>query len=355
MPRPRPPHLHRERTRWGRIVWYVRIGKGPRIRIRADFGTLEFEAEYQAALAAQPRPFKSVKAGSLAWLIERYREAPAWTLLSTATRRQRENILRRVIATAGNVAYGRITDSEIAKGRDRRAATPFQARHFLDTMRGLFGWAKEAGFIKSNPALSISYPQLKSGAGFPVWMEDDVAAYQARWPLGTRQRVWLAVLLYTGLRRGDAVRIGRQHVRNGVASLRTEKTDTEINIPLLPQLLEAIEAGPTGDLAFISGANGKPMTKESFGNAFRDACRAAGVNKSAHGLRKIGATRAANNGATVAQLNALFGWSGSKMASHYTQTADRARLSREVIGKLVNETSTPIPAPDGKVRALSAR
>jgi hypothetical protein len=44
------------------------------------------------------------------------------------------------------------------------------------------------------------------------------------------------------------------------------------------------------------------MTKESFGNAFSEACRAAGIQKSAHGLRKIGATRAANNGATVAPV-----------------------------------------------------
>ena len=94
------------------------------------------------------------------------------------------------------------------------------------------------------------------------------------------------------------------------------------------------------------------MTKESFGNAFADACRAAGVNKSAHGLRKIGATRAANNGATVA-LNAIFGWSGGKMAALYTQAADRERLAREAIGKLVvaNESATSIPAPDHKVRA----
>ena len=31
MPRPRPPHLHQETNRHGKIVWYVRIGKGPRI------------------------------------------------------------------------------------------------------------------------------------------------------------------------------------------------------------------------------------------------------------------------------------------------------------------------------------
>ena len=91
-------------------------------------------------------------------------------------------------------------------------------------MRGLFAWAQEAQFVKSNPAAEIKYPTLKSGEGFPVWTEEDVAAYEARWPLGTRQRVWVAVLLYTGLRRGDAVRLGRQHVRDGIATIRTQKT-----------------------------------------------------------------------------------------------------------------------------------
>src|SRR5262249_26774379 len=139
------------------------------------------------------------------------------------------------------------------------------------------------------------------------------------------------------------------------------KTSTEVHIPLLPPLAEALQAGPTSELAFVCGINGKPMTKESFGNAFRDACREAGVSKSAHGLRKIGATRAADNGATVAQLNAIFGWSGSKMASLYTENADRKRLAREAIGKLMvetateNETATSIPSPSHKVRAAKRK
>jgi hypothetical protein len=69
-------------------------------------------------------------------------------------------------------------------------------------------------------------------------------------------------------------------------------------------------------------------------------------------LRKIAATRIANNGGTVAMLNALFGWSGSKMASLYTETADRKRLARDAIGKLLNDTGTNFPAPkvDGEKR-----
>jgi integrase len=330
-------------TRHGKTKWYVRVGKGARFRIKADFGTPEFDAAYQAALTGEAAPAKRSKAyaGSLTWLIERYREVDAWKSFSLATKRQRENILKQVIATAGNRPYTAINQAAIVAGRDRRVATPFQARHFLDTMRGLFEWATEAGHVKVNPAASVKYPTLKYGEGFPVWSEDDVAAFEKRWPLGTRERVWISVLLYTGLRRGDAVRIGKQHVRNNVAVLKTQKSGEkiEVHLPLLPPLLDALQAGPTAELAFICGANGKPMTKESFGNAFSDACRKAGIQKSAHGLRKVGATRAANNGATVAQLNAIFGWTGSKMASLYTESADRARLARENMVKLLSSGS----------------
>jgi integrase len=80
------------------------------------------------------------------------------------------------------------------------------------------------------------------------------------------------------------------------------------------------------------------------------ACRAAGINKSAHGIRKAAATRAANNGATVATLEAIFGWEGGQMAALYTRAADRRRLAAEHMEKL-SKTGTSIPAPGGKVRA----
>ncbi len=339
MPRKRPPHLQREVNRHGRAVWYVRVGKGPRVRIRAEWGTLDFDAEYHAAVAGAPVTARRAggSAGTLSWLIDRYRETPAWSGLSLATRRQRENIMRQVVDKAGEQPFAKITAATIATGRDRRGKTPFQAKHFLDTMRGLFAWALDADLVKINPAAAVKYPTLKPGSGFPAWTNDDVAAFESRWPLGTRQRVWLAVLLYTGLRRGDACRLGRQHYRDGVAFLETEKTGTTVALPMLAQLREAMDAGPVGDLAFIVGADGQPFSsKEVFGNEFKKACRAAGVNKSAHGLRKLGATIAAMNGATASELNAIFGWSGTRMAAHYTQSADRARLASGAMAKLID-------------------
>src|ERR1700731_1108515 len=104
MPRPRPPHLHRETTRHGKAVWYVRVGKGPRVRLLAEFGSEEFAAEYQAAIARKPKPSKGdPSAGSLAWFVSRYRETGAWSRLSLATRRQRENIFVHVLKTAASV------------------------------------------------------------------------------------------------------------------------------------------------------------------------------------------------------------------------------------------------------------
>jgi len=70
--------------------------------------------------------------------------------------------------------------------------------------------------------------------------------------------------------RGDAVRLGRQHVRQGVATLATEKTGTVVPLPILPVLQQTLGAGPCGDLTFIVGAKRRPLTKESFGNEFRE-------------------------------------------------------------------------------------
>jgi integrase len=361
MPRPRPPYLNREVTRHGRVVWFVRVYPGPRVRIRAPFGTLEFESEYQSALAGEPRQTakRAAAPSTLAWLIARYRETTAWIDLSPATRRNRENHFRKVIETAGHEPIRAITQKVITAGRDRRAATPAQARNFLDAMRGLFKWAHITGHVSSDPTAGVKNPKRKKGPGFPVWTEADAAAYDRRWPIGTKERVWRDVLFFTGVRRGDAVMLGRQHVRDGWITLRTEKSQGEmiVSIPVLPILQRTLDAGPTGDLSFICGKNGRPFTKESFGNAFKDACRAADVNKSAHGCRKIAATRAAENGATVAQLNAIFGWKGTAMASLYTEAVERKRLAAEAMPKVqaANETATIPPAPNRKVRGRALK
>jgi integrase len=332
MPRPRPPHLHREETRHGAVIWYVRRGHGPRIRVKADYGSEAFWSEYRAALEGAPKPSKAVKANTLAWGLDRYRASSSWAALSNATRRQSENIFRGVINTAGDVALRDITVETIKAGRERRAAAPHAANNFLKSMRRFFKWAADpegGSLVGVNPTIGVKLLKGKNKDGFHTWTNEEIERFETRWPIGTRERLALHLLLYTGLSRGDVVRLGRQHVNNGVITFRMEKGrgDGVVYPPVLPILAATIAASKTGDLTYLVTERGTPFVKESFGNWFREACRAAGCPGSAHGLRKAGATRAAENGATVNQLMALFGWKTEKMALLYTRKADRKRLA----------------------------
>jgi len=335
MPRPRPPHLHREETRHGAVVWYVRKGHGPRIRIKAEYGSDKFWREYRVGLEGAPKPSKAAKAHTLAWALDRYRNSSAWAALANATRRQRENVFRNVIATAGTVPLKAITADTIRAGRERRAAKPHAANNFLKAMRGFFAWASEGNLVAADPTKGI---KLLAGAndadGFRVWSQEELDCFETRWPIGTRERLAFDLLLYTGLRRGDAVRVGRQHERDGVITIRTEKRRKGkpgelVSIPILPPLAASIAATKTGDLTYLVTDAGQPWVKESFGNWFGDTCHKAGCPGSAHGLRKAGATRAAERGASERQLMAIFGWSTGKMAQHYTRAADRKRLAHD--------------------------
>jgi integrase len=228
-------------------------------------------------------------------------------------------------------------------------------------MRGMFLWALDQPerLVGVDPTQGVTFKRSKNDkkGGFPVWFEHEILKYEARWPRGTRERVLFDIYQFTGLRRGDAAVVGKQHVRNGVISLHTEKTGTLVTIPILPELQQTLGAGPLGDICWFASLKGAGMTKESVGNFFADACKAAGIyGKSGHGVRKAAATEAADNEATHAQLNSIFGWKGDQMASLYTEAADRKRLAAGAITKLSRtKKGTSKPPPDVQVGVLSQK
>ena len=142
-------------------------------------------------------------------------------------------------------------------------------------------------------------------------------------------------------RRGDVVRLGRQHVRGGVLSLKQSKTGAQVDIPVLEELEAAIDAMPKSEhLTFLVTEFGKPFTAAGFGNWFREQCDEAGLPKtlSAHGLRKAGATRLAEHGCTDHEIMAWGGWSSLKEVQRYTKAANRKRLAMQAARKLKGRT-----------------
>ncbi len=195
----------------------------------------------------------------------------------------------KICDSIGNIPYQAIEKKHIIAGVERRKETPAMARNFLKALNGLFNWAIDQGLLENNPTLGVKKPPLKNKSGFPVWTEEDVEKYYHKWHHGTHERVWIDVLLYTGLRRGDAVRIGWKDVKDNIIHLKTEKSkfQTDVFLPILPELAKTLETGPIGVETFICSKTNQKLSKESFGDTFRDACNAAGIKKIGAWIKKI--------------------------------------------------------------------
>jgi integrase len=232
----------------------------------------------------------------------------------------------------------RLSRRALAVLRDRKADLPGAATGRVKALRPLFRWAVTEDILAADPARDLGRARAAGKAAVP-WTPADVSAFEARHPVGTKARLALAILLYTGMRRSDAVQFGRQHVKDGWISKPQHKGRVRhpqrLELPLLPALAEVIAATPTGDLAFLATDYGRPFSIAGVGNWFRARCNEAGLpHLSAHGMRKAGAALLADRGATAHQLMAIYGWRSLAEAELYTRAADRKRLAREGLALL---------------------
>src|SRR5262249_52964011 len=145
---------------------------------------------------------------------------------------------------------------------------------FLKRLHLLMQFAVAEGMRRDDPTFGIKRIKTRS-EGFIPWEPSHIEAFRNCHALGTRARLALELLLGTGQRRGDVVRMGRQHVRDGILSIRQEKTGVLVEIPLMPELVASIDAMPTNNMTFIVTEAGKCMTSGGFGKWFKAMCREA--------------------------------------------------------------------------------
>jgi integrase len=143
------------------------------------------------------------------------------------------------------------------------------------------------------------------------------------------------LLLYTGQRRGDVIRIGRQHIRDGVLQVRQQKTGHDLAIPIHETLAAIIAEAPADHLTLLTTQAGKPFSAGGFSNWFRDCCDEAGLpgHCSAHGLRKATARRLAEAGCTTHEIAAITGHATLSEVQRYTKAANQIRLARAAMDK----------------------
>src|SRR5262245_20693890 len=372
MPRRLPPGCIEDRDRRGTIRIYYRAKERPKVRLRGTPWAPEFMAEYEVAKGeATPTKAKGIASGTWRWLCTRYfAECAEYKRLDARTQHVRRQILESTfdepIAPVSSKYFrdfplSRMTADAVEVLRDRKIDTPESANARVKAMRQVFKFGVKKKLAPSNPARDVEY--FKSGStGFHTWTSEEVQQFEERHAIGSKARLALALLLFTGQRRSDVIRFGKQHVKAGKLAFTQHKgrnrKPKRLTLPILPSLQRVIDGTACGDLTFLVNDWGRPFSDAGFGNKFRDRCVEAGVPGRAHGLRKAGATIAANNGATSRQLMAIFGWDTLKEAERYTRNADQLRLAEIAMSLLErpeqNSTqSCPTEGPGGTFSAKS--
>jgi integrase len=205
-------------------------------------------------------------------------------------------------------------------------------------LRLLMQFAVEAELRADNPAAGLK--AYRTGTRHS-WTDQELQRFEKRWPLGTRERLSFALLLYTGQRAGDIVRMRRSDISEGTIKVVQGKTGTELSIPLHPALIAAIKAMPAKGMTLIGDANGRPIQRATLTHLMKKAALSAGLPPRCvpHGLRKAMMRRLAEHGSSAKEIASISGHRTLKEIERYTAAADQVRLSKAAIAKLKGDKS----------------
>lgn len=368
MIKPLLPNVQAFRDRHGKARYYYRRRGHKRIPLPGSPGEPAFMAAYELAHAMLLNPSVDAERGpapgTFEALVGEYKRSASFLGLKASTRSARGREIDRWCAEHGKkrvahlerrhirnqmaaryyglelAAYERLVAKRITPEFDPENSTggPEAANNLLRVVRILCAFAinDDPPWRNDNPAVGIKRFKMR-GDGFVAWSEADIEKFLLHWPAGSRQRLALLLLLYTGQRRSDVIRMGRQHTEGDTIRVKQSKTSAQLVIPMHPDLRVVIDKLPKDGMAFLSTQYGKPFKDgASFGNQFREWCDAAGLaGRSAHGLRKSAAVRLVEAGCTTKQIQSITGHASLREIERYTKAAEQEKLAREAIARLI--------------------
>ncbi|MCB2051702.1 MAG: tyrosine-type recombinase/integrase [Novosphingobium sp.] len=303
--------------------------------------------------------------GSIGDLLRRYLTVPERLGPSEVTQTKVRRILEHFVdgredRPVKGARFDHI-DAIIAKARiksldekGRIVGGPEAARKLRKELRRLFSFARKLSWINNNPVDDSQEVKVSPGersAGFYTWTEADIATFRAHWPLGTKQRLAMELMLWTDQRKVDSIHLGPQHVHGGKFVVRQTKTGKLLRLHIASQLVAAIDAMPAhNDLYFLVTEWGKPFSIKGFGGWFREQCDAAGLPRcTAHGLRKATMRRMAELEMPNKTMKSVSGHSKDDEVARYVEAANQERLAEGAIRRLSEwEMSNLDPRLDAK-------
>jgi integrase len=340
----KPQYTHGFIDRHGKPRFYFRRKGHKQIPLPGLPWSPEFMTAWEAAMKGDATPALTIganqtKPGTVDALVVAYFASSQFLSLSPSVRATYRGIIERFRKENGQRRIVHLQRDKLREMLGNRVKTPSAANNWLRMVRMLMRFAIELGMRSDDPTLGIKTIKIRS-EGFQVWAPEHIEKYRARHAIGTKARLAFELLLNTAQRRSDVVRMGRQHVRDDILSIRQQKTGTLVEIPILPELRKALDAMTTENLTYLTTEYGRAFSAAGFGNWFRDRCNEAGLPNgySSHGLRKAAATRLAEAGCTDHEIMAWGGWETLKEVQRYTRAANRKRLAQSGREKLETRT-----------------
>ena len=334
------PYVQAYRDCRGKVRHYVRRRGKPNVSLPGLPGSSEFMEAYQSAIAKDlhaPAPARHHE-GTIGYLIVRFYRSAAFTNLAASSQKAYRLILDKFAREDGHRLVRDMPKAVAASIIEEIGAErPGMANLTAATLRRLFTYAVKMDMRADNPFIGID---TYEGGEHRAWTDREIAAFEAKWPIGTRERLAFDLLLFTGQRVGDVASMRRDHLLNGVIPVKQEKTGADLLLPVHPNLLRSISAVPADGPAPLN-THGRPMTKRSVAALVARAARSAGLPRDCktHGLRKAALTRLAQHGASTHGIRAVGGHRSLREVQRYTESVDQSRLARSAIGRLPSERS----------------
>ena len=340
MKRNRYPYTSKFNDRHGKPRWRFRRVGHPTHYFRSPYGSKDFEREYAACLEAEPIKIGAdrIPPGSVSDVIARYYGDNAFRDLRDSTKVVYRGVLERFRATFGNDPIKRFDADRIARLMNSMRHKPHAASRLRKLLAQLFIIARRAKIVPPgfDPVKDTRAPKAAESEGFHPWTEEELEAFEAKHPLGTKPRLAFALLLYGAQRSGDVRFMTHGSIEGARIRLRQSKTSTAIDVPVVEPLSQALEAGPLGDATLLETKHGDPFTQKGFYNLMKRACVDAGISHcSPHGLRKSAARRCREAGCSDEEGMAITGHRTVKEYRHYAGAADTAARADAAMSKVM--------------------
>jgi integrase len=326
------PHLRKKKAK-GHTYYYFDLGKAGLKRL-PDVRHRDFASALAAAKAQRTKGEKENGAKTFDWLVRLFEKSPEFSSKAPNTKRQYSLHLAYANENFRNAKghswpLGIISAEHVQALRDKYGHKVGTANAIVKAIGALYAWGGKPGrkYVKDNIASGIEPLEGGQHDKWPEWLVEAALEDPAI-------RLPVALLYFTGQRIGDAVRMGRPNISNGILGVTQQKTGTSLRIAVHKRLAQIIEAdAPKDSLVFLLADRGGPVTESGLRQRIQKWARDKHKQQIVpHGLRRNAVDALLESGCSSAEVSSITGQSLA-MIEHYAKGRDGEHLSTSAILK----------------------